>query len=69
MLTTLDKKSTKAYLEFLAYALNILTTFNLIFQSEVMKILQTFLSNYIKLDILKLNDLWSIDPTNENHFV
>lgn len=32
MLNTLDKKSTKAYLEFLAYALNILTTFNLIFQ-------------------------------------
>lgn len=79
VLTALDKKSTKAYLEFLSYSLNILTTFNLIFQSErpmlyklkyeVSKILQTFLSNFIKLDILKQNDIWSLDPTNKTYFV
>lgn len=79
ILQALDNPKTKIYYEFLSYVLDILTLFNVLFQSEkpvlyemkteVIKILQTLFSNYIKVDIFKTQCLWKINMSDSNIFV
>ncbi|XP_065370891.1 uncharacterized protein LOC135963040 [Calliphora vicina] len=78
MLHSLDDPKTKIYFEFLSYALGILVSFNVLFQSEkpilykmkneVINILQTYYSNYIKMDVLKSKCIWQINESDENLF-
>lgn len=79
LLEAINMKETKIYLYFMSYALELLTDFNIFFQSEkpllhkvkesVYKLLQTILSNYMDITVVKRSNVWEIDFKNQDHFV
>ncbi|XP_074033717.1 uncharacterized protein isoform X2 [Leptinotarsa decemlineata] len=79
MLTTMDNEFTKLYLEFMSYSLDLLTSFNLLFQSEkpllhkvkpeTEKLLKTLCSNYMEISSFKKQNIFTMNHRNSRNFV
>lgn len=79
ILKAMENHFTKAYLLFLKYVLNIINSFNALFQSKTIlihkiteeseNILKDFCSNFIKLDVLSNNELKSINVADPNNYL
>uniref|UniRef100_A0A1B6KJL5 DUF4371 domain-containing protein n=1 Tax=Graphocephala atropunctata TaxID=36148 RepID=A0A1B6KJL5_9HEMI len=74
MLNTMDNVFTRAYLEFMSYALSLFNDFNTLFQSdhsllhsvkpEIEKLLRTVCSNYLEISAVKKINVLLIDHSN-----
>ncbi|VEN52571.1 unnamed protein product [Callosobruchus maculatus] len=80
MLLTMKNTFTKIYLEFMNYALGLMTSFNEIFQSEkpllyklkpeTERLLKTICSNYIDISVIRREtDIFNLDHKNPRYFV
>ncbi|CAI6355787.1 unnamed protein product [Macrosiphum euphorbiae] len=79
ILKAMENHFTKAYLLFLKYVLNIMNSFNALFQSKTVlihkiteaseNILKDFCSNFIKLEVLSNSDIKNIDVADPNNYL
>lgn len=79
ILTTLNNKLTKIYLEFMSYVLELFNDFNRLFQSEkpllhqlkpeVHKLIKTIASNYMQFNYCKTTDAYKIEYANPRFFL
>ncbi|KAL0833090.1 hypothetical protein ABMA28_001200 [Loxostege sticticalis] len=79
ILTSLNNRFTKIYLEFMSYILNLFNDFNRLFQSEkpllhqlkpeVHKLIKTIASNYMDFNYCKTTDAYKIEYANPRFYL